>query len=428
MQPVEDDDEDDIPLSAWALRSELEFFYGSMTALLDVLESTLPHTRKRDTLPALLSQVSRKLPGIPVEAKRKIFDLLEASAASGSLDSSTFLSGLTDYVDEDWGMDLWLAFRRALNGTRREPVLLASLLTTAVADFEALISNVVEVYFTTQPQALEALPKEQQKEFSLKEIRDLGSVDAVVEAAVHRRVYALMYGGGLAKWNKFFKDSMNLDMAQMQDGWVELLEVFERRNAIAHNGGYASQRYVDFAARSEGIDQIDLGGGLFPDEAYVREAVERLLSLGTILATAASLKLAQDNPIASLELMFAVSNHVEEKRYMCASKVAHYADTVLTASGDERHFRQVEIQALNRLGRTHEVSAALEELDPSGDDPRFDELRAAIASDSVLVHPRTGVAHRPECRRKGGAVPLHSLPAIPESLRACRLCEPDAAI
>lgn len=198
--------------------------------------------------------------------------------------------------DEDWGPAFAFRFMERASRPRREPIFHNSMLISVVAAFEHHLSKLASEYYRATPAALHDVPRDAQKEFSLRELQQLNSIDEAIEHAIETRVEKLMYGS-LADWRKFFGDRMKLDMAEIVHSWDSIQEIFERRHCLVHNNGRASRRYVSTVKSGSRGDEVDT------DLDYVRKATDALELLGVVLHAGVWSKFAEDpkNTIDFLE-------------------------------------------------------------------------------------------------------------------------------
>jgi hypothetical protein len=178
-------------------------------------------------------------------------------------------------ADDAWGPAFVTTTMAKFFRPRREPIFHGALLISAVASLEAHLGQLAENYYRAAPAALHDLPKEALKEFSLKDLQTLGSIDQAI-AAIEARVSKLSFGS-LTDWRKFFKDRMSIDLADQGPPWADVLEIFERRHCLVHSEGQASERYVKATSASE------MKADLRPDREYVSSAIDALEVIGTLL-------------------------------------------------------------------------------------------------------------------------------------------------
>lgn len=118
-------------------------------------------------------------------------------------------------------------------------VLMGSLLTTAIADFEVFISRLITAILTARPQIL----GESGRTYTLAEIRRFDDIAAVEKAAIADYADSQM-GGGYESWAEWLsKRGIEVGgVTRKIDGG--LIEAFQRRHVLVHNGGAIDNDYV----------------------------------------------------------------------------------------------------------------------------------------------------------------------------------------
>ncbi|TQL42980.1 hypothetical protein FB468_0991 [Leucobacter komagatae] len=270
-----------------------------------------------------------------------------------------------------WGPEFALNFMRRVYRTPRGPIFHNSMLISAVSAFETHLARLAEEYYRCAPAALHDLPRESVKEFSLRELQDLGSVDEAIEIAIERRVTQLMFGS-LTDWKKFFADRIKLDFADYAQIWDEVKEVFERRNCVVHNDSRASRRYV------QNYSETEIGAPLYADVAYVEWAIERLELLGVLFHTQVWVKFAlnQKEVIDALEIT--AFEALKDQRWVF-SRALYEKWTQLPLSQAESHMAKVNLWITSK--EEHGLAAIQSEVeawDISGSDELYSLARLCL--------------------------------------------------
>jgi hypothetical protein len=170
--------------------------------------------------------------------------------------------------------------RMRKKATGPSPVIIVhnSLLAQAIAAFEVLVSGVVTRFFVTHPSALGTA----EKEFSLADLRTFADIDDAADALIANRVGKLMYGG-LDDWADWFQSNCDATLSQLAMSWNDVVEAFQRRHVVIHNGGLVSRQYL---ARVPDAS-IKIGDRLAIDHDYLANVFDQLDVLGTVLVTLA---------------------------------------------------------------------------------------------------------------------------------------------
>jgi hypothetical protein len=237
--------------------------------------------------------------------------------------------------DADWGPSFAFDFSRRLFRPKREPIFHNAILISLVAAFEASLSRLATEYYRAAPEALHRLPKEAVKEFSLRELQSMGSIDDAIEIAIERRVNSLMFGS-LADWKKFFSERMNIEMGDLISDWGAIQEVFERRHCLVHSEGKASRRYIRNYPQTRHLQPLDV------DAAYVEGAMGLLELLGSLLHMTVWSKFALDGQQVIDEMERIGFSALKDERWEFSLTV-YEAWQTLPLSGVERQMSLVNI-------------------------------------------------------------------------------------
>lgn len=468
---------DEQQLVAAHFRAACARYETAYEALTDLINELLPHAEALDDPENFVEnfKLSRKF---SARTMRQIIEVLERHAADESHPSAMFQEMLTQFSEVDGIHELVTTLHRIMSRPPRTPILLNGLLTSAVGAFESHLAAVTSAFFRASPQALEAVPREREKEFSLADLKSLDSVSDAIDLAISRRVDDLLFGG-LEDWAKFYRDRLNIDFAELALDWTKLQEALERRHVFVHNAGMATRRYVDR------IDSnVSVGDSLSFDATYLRRALDELFVLGYLLSIATWRKFCKTptsrvGPSNSVQTLGYVM--LRRRSYGVASAICAYGlkypiddsdrwlhqinfwiakkaecglDHVRAdieawdASALEKKFR---LAKLCLLEKSAEAIGLLHQLHESGDvtsndivewplfhDLRSDEQFAALeaearadisASSSMelfLKNPRSQFFHDENCGRVGDEATSVDAQVIREhGLRPCGSCCPE---
>ncbi len=272
----------------------------------------------------------------------------------------------------------WLApfitgFVRTVVRPPRSPIFLTSVLVSAVSSFEVLIGGIVDGFFRLHPAALESADRE--KEFSLEDLKELGSVEDAVSLAISRRVEDFMWGG-FDDWNRWFARNLKIEFNTICMDFDRLVEVIERRHIVIHHGGRVSRRYL---SRVTADPKPTLGSDLRLDEAYVRDVLDHLVVFGTMLVVVAWAKLVKEEAqsagrsLASVVYDQMFAGHWNVVEALCKAR------TIIDMDEESRWvFQCNEWLARKRTGRLTDIQAEIEKWDASALALRFRIVRLSL--------------------------------------------------
>ncbi len=175
------------------------------------------------------------------------------------------------------------AVLRALPKSVGAKFLHSSLLMILVGELEVFINFLARACFEVNPGALE----QGDKSFKWSEIAGLETIDDVRDLLVDQTIDNLLRGS-MIDWIKFFENRFHLAEVKAARTF-ESLEAVQRRHCVVHNGGTASQQYLDH------LDQfpldVSVGDPLPVDSAYIARAADTLYLVAYSLTWALGVKL-----------------------------------------------------------------------------------------------------------------------------------------
>ncbi|SDC90730.1 hypothetical protein SAMN05660690_2867 [Geodermatophilus telluris] len=154
----------------------------------------------------------------------------------------------------------------------------ASLLTSAVSNFEVLISNLIKQFLRERPDALRG----DDSKYSLAEVSAYESLEEFRDYAADRYAEGVLRGS-FDDWMNWFDKQLKIKLHDVSATSSGLREVFQRRHLFVHNGGRVNRLYLSKLPELKSPPAIDTQ--LNVDPAYLSSAIDDLTAAGTILTT-----------------------------------------------------------------------------------------------------------------------------------------------
>jgi len=104
---------------------------------------------------------------------------------------------------------------------------------------------------------------------------DLTAFESVADARQHylnSRIEDILYGS-FSDWIAFIKEKAKLSMSYLQTEQNSLMETFQRRNLVVHNGGIVNSIYLSKVA-PELTKELSLGDSLEPNRNYLNDRID----------------------------------------------------------------------------------------------------------------------------------------------------------
>lgn len=255
------------------------------------------------------------------DALEKAFDELKSSEArrdnTGAANADADVDGemplpseglrldLSEVVDKygivttNTGLSIFLRARR-----RRSTMAFNSLLVAAVGEFEALVSKCIQSYISQYPGKLNG----SDRSFTFAEVTAFEDLEAFRSRAADLYAENVMRGS-VDDWMKWFTTNLKVNSDEIAEDWDGLVEVFQRRHLLVHNGGVVNHIYRSKVKKLPGdIDEQSVTGiatRVDVSRQYLQDAIAQLSATGLLLATRTTLKLAAPDtavrhPVAGL--------------------------------------------------------------------------------------------------------------------------------
>jgi hypothetical protein len=171
---------------------------------------------------------------------------------------------------------------------------------------------------------------------------------------------------------------MKIDVPDLAPEWLDICEVFARRNAIVHASARVDQEYLN---RCSGTD-LELGNSLDVDASYMRDALEKFESLGVCLGVLWYASLVPKGPEPANLAAPYIYRHLELGQWQEALTMSQ-----AVFEGRDPADQPVEVRVNWWMAR-REAGEGLEGIKPEveawvlpEDDPDYEIARAALLFD-----------------------------------------------
>lgn len=160
------------------------------------------------------------------------------------------------------------------------------------AAFETLVADISVALLKDHPEKILAAT------ISVRQIEELGSVDAAREYAISRAVESLMHGG-ISDWLKWY-ESFDIRWRDIAVDWWVFREIDARRNLVAHADSRVNSIYLKTARENDFKGELpDLGEEIPVSIEYLDAAKQQLIAFGVLLG-ASTLMVRRPDDLASI--------------------------------------------------------------------------------------------------------------------------------
>ncbi|MGW5008705.1 hypothetical protein [Streptomyces parvulus] len=460
-------------------------FIDRIEAARDILKVATPAISEADSPNHVVQRFLGQLKYLTDEEMQDVLELFKRVPFDDDEDASPWPVRLLNAVWEEFKGKSWTSkLATELHAMLRRPsrirFLRESTVVSAVTSFEVLFSSLIAAFLKVSPQALESMSKEKEKEFSLKDLKGMSTIDEAVDMAVSRRVDDLMFGS-FSEWRRFCIDKLNIKFEDLCDDWPSVQEIFQRRHVLVHAGGIASHRYVTSTSSNGNASDIAVGQRIDTTEEYAIRTLDSILCFGILLASAVGMKFARQHEGEILNSLHKLSyDRLMVKDYTIVHHLCIAGEKTAMESEGKLLFkvngwiagkktnpkptmREVESWDVSALGERYKLAklCLLESADEalpimkkmhaagdlSSEDvlewPLFEDIRktpeymewsksislpfgiTSLLSEDFYLNSRTKTLHVENCRSRGSAEKVSSLAQYdPEEFRLCSRCNP----
>ncbi len=169
--------------------------------------------------------------------------------------------------------------RRLRELDRGLDVLPGAVLLSLVATFDSFIADTLRIMLRSKPERLFG----SSKTIEVREVLSMSSFADVIDKVTEDEVEAIMRGSHVEQI-KYIEDKLNVDIRTNYDEWGYFVEIFERRNLIAHGSNTINMHYVGNCNKHGfRVDDDQEGQKIELDLEYLGRSASRLLEFGLSL-------------------------------------------------------------------------------------------------------------------------------------------------
>lgn len=244
-------------------------------------------------------------------------------------------------------------------------VMRRNLIISLVSEFDNLLAELIKLAFRIQPKILDS----SSRSLTLSELSKFSTVDEAREYLIEKEVENVLRENHSEQLNYIQKKFSLKDLCKIP-GWVNFIEVTERRNVFVHCDGKVSRQYIS-VCKEKGIkltENCDLNTILDVDNDYFHNSYKELLKIGIVLTQKMWRQLkpgeqrSADDVIAQLcfELILV-------GEYDLAIEILTYSETNFygksTSEITRMNSKLNKAQAYKWMGKAKEMKSILDKID-----------------------------------------------------------------
>jgi hypothetical protein len=255
-----------------------------------------------------------------------------------------------------------------------------------VATFDSYIADIALNILKSQPGRY----KDDKKTISVKEVLSMSSFDEVITRLAESEVEDCMRGSHTDQI-AFIEAIASVDIRGHYERWPEFIEIFERRNLVAHQKSRVNNIYLSNCAGAKlDVSSIKVGQELILNSSYLKSSVNILLEFGILLLFVIWTKKFKSDTSITYQRFNEVSyNLIRSKNTIVASRLLNFALFKQSRNGSEDAI--VKMMLINlancykKLGDEPKLKETLASTDWTSAADKFKVSIAALNNDVKTV-------------------------------------------
>jgi hypothetical protein len=197
------------------------------------------------------------------------------------------------------------------------------IITSIVSKFDEFIIQILNSSYRQNPAWL----KNPDKKISYKELLEISSLELLKDEIVAKEIDLLMRDSHYSQLT-FLDSKLKLGIEKEFPGWLDFLEITERRNLFVHTGGTVSQQYLENCSKWKIVidKRIKEGTPLSASDNYIRIAIDCFYELSLRVAQASVRRMFPDKlEDADKDLINKGVQLLSEERWELADRIFSFA-------------------------------------------------------------------------------------------------------
>lgn len=348
------------PMAALCDRLLVDFFYklSSYHELIGVANFIRPMMASGLVQTEIFSQVKNKGNLLRSSGDQQTYGL--SAAASNDLSQS-----ITRMKETDAGLAL----------------LPSSILLSIVATFDSIVGDGVKEILTLRPERI----LNSDRSLTLKDLFKFNNVNEAKEYFIDDEVDKLLRGSHQSQI-EYIEKLVDTKIISHYSRWANFVEVFERRNVVAHANGQASTTYIrNCKACGLNVEHVSPGSQLPLKQSYLHKAVDYLIEFGVLLSFVTWRKLDPPSEADAFERLNDLAlDAIKRRRYGLAIWLLDFALHKQPRKGSDLIIRMMFINLANAYKKNNneeKSQSTLNEIDWSASSDLFKISIASLNKD-----------------------------------------------
>lgn len=267
----------------------------------------------------------------------------------------------------------------SVKGMERFP---SATLLSLVATFDTLILDVLAKMLRLQNDWLE----KSERTIPLSKLANAESLGEVISEQIREEIYQFSRGSHTEQ-AEYIRRNFGINIIDDWKRWPDYIEIFERRNLVAHGEKYFNQRYISICEKNghKGSDKL-AGSEVKLSSSYLCQSLNVLIEFAVLFSFSLFRKFVKEKEEeAFTNLNDAVFKLIQKGHFLVADRLAAYA----LGLGKTKITEEVRLMlivnrasAVRHDGRNEEAREILAKQDWSASSDLFQFCVAAVEGDT----------------------------------------------
>ncbi|UOQ76678.1 hypothetical protein MUN84_19475 [Hymenobacter sp. 5516J-16] len=173
--------------------------------------------------------------------------------------------------------------------TKQKEQLYKSSLISLLSSVEWFFSQILHFYYDKFPESAGI----KNKTLKLEDIKSFGSIEDAENYLIDSKIEEILRSS-FKDWIGTLKSELSLGVGYVKDFENELIEIYQRRNLIIHNGGKVNSIYLSKVS-IDNQEKREIGDVLNITKEYLESAIDKLHLVFTLIACELWKKLEPEN-------------------------------------------------------------------------------------------------------------------------------------
>ena len=259
-----------------------------------------------------------------------------------------------------------------------------AVLLSLVATFDSYFAEIVQFFPCVHPERYTS----SDKQISLREVFLRKSIDEVIDHVIDDEINALMRGSHTDQV-KFIEDNLEVKIIGHYERWPEFVEIFERRNLVAHGNLVVNRAYRKRCEEAKLKMVPELGTELNLEPEYLDNAVDILAEFGILLIFTLWKKHLKDaDEFAFRHVSRVTYELIANKKYVLAKNLLEFCLYKQKRSCSDSVIKMMIVNLANcskKIGREQDCNKTLSGVDWSASKDEYQICIASLKHDTRRV-------------------------------------------